>query len=328
VGVSEMAVSFALRGGGRLSQETRRRILQTAEELGYRPHAASRAMSTGRFNCIALILSERITYSDLPPQVLAGIDAALRPQNYHMSLSHFPDDTLTDPQFVPKLLREWFADGLLVNYHFNAPRAMNKLIQDSGIPTVWLNTRQDANSVRPDDVMAARMLTEHLIQLGHRRIAYVDYSHPEELDGEHYSARDRRDGYRAAMQAAGLECREVHRGPQLIQDRVRFSIDWLSQAGRPTAVVGYSGEICLSVIAAAHRMGLDVPYDLSVAAIDARVSRLGPPITTALLPTKQLGYESARMLLSMITSRQASMPSVVLAPTIAAGGTTAPPARP
>lgn len=325
LGVSEMAVSFALRGGGRLSTATRKRIIDAAREMGYRPHAASRAMSSGRFNCIAMILSTNVKYSDLQPQVLLGIDDALRPQNYHLSLSHFPDDTLTNPKLAPKLLREWFADGFIINYQFNAPEAMNKLIGEAQIPTVWLNTLQDTNAVRPDDELAGRMLTEHLLMLGHTRIVYVDYSHPEDLKNEHYSAPARRAGYLKAMQAAGFESNTYHRGAHPVFDRVRMSMKWLTESNRPTAVVCYSSQMAMAVIAAAHRLGMDVPNDLSVASIDSRIHSLGPPLTTALLPSVELGFESARMLLSMITAGVSTMPSMVIAPTIAAGGTTSPP---
>ncbi|MGF1632468.1 MAG: LacI family DNA-binding transcriptional regulator [Phycisphaerae bacterium] len=323
VGVSDMAVSLALRGKGRISPDVRQRIIEVAAELGYRPNTAARAMTSGRLGCVALLLSTSKQVSNLPHLMLDGIDDGLQSLDYHLSVAHLRDEQLVDPKRFPKLLRELLADGVLINYHFRVPQGLIDTIDRQKIPSVWINRKQPHDAVRPDDEAAGRILTEHLLAVGHRRIAYVDLSHVAEQPDEHYSAADRLQGYRSAMQSAGLPPRVVHRLPEGVEASFRRCIDLLREPNRPTALVCYSGSTATTASLAAARVGIDVPTDLSITMIEDRPLTVGKPITLAALPMNAVGRQASEMLLEKIRSPE-RRPTVVVPPTLRPGGTVAP----
>jgi len=121
-GVSIPVVSQVLNSKGqRFRPETRRRVRQAAERLGYRPNNSARAMATGRLGCAALVLSTQGYRSTLPAELLRGIDEELARHNMHLTIARLPDEKLTREGYVPKILREWLSDGLLINYTSDIP---------------------------------------------------------------------------------------------------------------------------------------------------------------------------------------------------------------
>jgi LacI family transcriptional regulator len=312
VHASKMTVSQALRGVGRVSQDTRSRVLQAARELGYRPNAAAQATSTGRFGCIALLLGNPTGTSTLSERMLRGMHAVLAADDIHLTVAVLPegDDNQADP--TPKILRQTMADGLLVNYTHGMPRRMAKLIQSQPAPAVWINTKRPFDCVYPDDYGAGKAAAQHLLSLGHRKIAFVDYSHRlDEIAQEHYSATDRRNGYAAAMAEAGLEPRVIYRCGPGFRGHFDWSAAWLRTEGRPTAVVCYSGKMAASIAAAALSMGMQLPRDLSLVCFDPfPVSHMGPVIATFIVPEFELGEMAVKALL-----RKIEKPTIRLAAT-------------
>jgi LacI family transcriptional regulator len=302
VGASKMTVSQALRGTGRVGSQTRQRILSAAQQLGYRPNAAAHAISTGRFGCVALLLSTRgHGRSTLPEHLLGGIDGALSEHDLHLTIARLPDDKLTSEGVVPKILRQWMADGLLVNYNDKIPQRMMELIDGYNLPAVWLNAKRPYDCVHPDDFGAGRMLVEHLLKLGHRNILYVDLSHPASvMDEVHYSARDRLAGCRTAMEAAGLPLHICQR-PQYVdrEERQAIARHLLTQPDRPTAVIGYS-DVSYVAMAAAE-LGIRMPQDLQLAAFaDSEAHVGGVAVLTAVVPQAEMGRAAVETLIQKI----------------------------
>src|SRR4028118_814127 len=199
LGVSRQAVSFALSGGGTLSQETRAQIIKAATEMGYRPNHSARAMRSGRFDYIALLLSTQTNRTYLPGELFRGILEELALHDLHLNVTRLPDEKLSDQSFVPKIMRELMVDGLLIDYIFNVPEHLIKMIEQHQIPSIWINSQRENDCVYPDDYQGAYKATRHLLGLGHRCIAYVQHPH-----NMHYSARERRRGYEQAMSEANL----------------------------------------------------------------------------------------------------------------------------
>src|SRR5688572_22758476 len=163
------------RSGDRYSAETRRRVLEAAAELGYRPNSSARAMRQGRFGCAALILSRsrQQTHSFIPTGLLDGLDNELGRHDMHLTITRLSDEELSHDDFVPKVLRQHMADGMIVNYTHGIPPAMLDLIHAHHTPAVWLNAKLNEDCAYPDDLGAAKAVTEELLKLGHRRIALV-----------------------------------------------------------------------------------------------------------------------------------------------------------
>jgi DNA-binding LacI/PurR family transcriptional regulator len=183
VGLSPKTVSRILSGKAALHKpETRERVLQVATELGYRANSSARAMRRQRFGCVTLLLSNVRQRSVLPSAREDGIQAALGEHDLHLMVAPLPDAKLTDQGFVPRILREYGSDGLLVNYNTRIPPRMETLLDAHNLPSVWINVRRDSDCVYPDDLQAGRQAAERLLALGHRRIAFVDYT-----EQNHYS---------------------------------------------------------------------------------------------------------------------------------------------
>jgi LacI family transcriptional regulator len=302
-GVSRKTVARALAGEhrGRWASTADRidRIRRIAQDLGYRPNVAAKAVRTGRFGCITLLISEVHAHSIVFDSLIRGIQDVTDQARLRLMTARLPDTVLTDEQAVPKILSEQHSDGLLINYFANYPDRMVQLIRNYNVPSIWLNSKLEQDTVRPDDFAAGRAAAEHLLQLGHTRIAYLDYRSKGQY---HYSMDDRRDGYAAAMVAAGL-------APQIVtipltvylRNRVSFTKQVLAGDDRPTAVVCYDPGTANSVYHAADVLGLRVPDDVSlITCSESRHSGNDVFTTTMLVPTAQAASVGASLLMSKI----------------------------
>jgi DNA-binding LacI/PurR family transcriptional regulator len=294
---------MALRGTGRLREQTRVRILQAAARLQYRPNSAARATRIGRLGSVDLLLGTRTASSLLPEQLLAEIHDALAQHSLRLAISRIPDDKLTDLSYVPRILMELSADGLLINYNAAVPPRMVELIEHHHLPSIWLNVCRAHDAVFPNDFQAARELTAAMMRLGHKRIAYVDYTHDPMGAPQHYSGVDRQRSYMQSMCEAGLE--PLRLGSPQLRPRdgmVQTMRRSLAAAGRPTAVIAYGPEEARATIAAAMIERLDVPRDLSVACFgDRAIHDVGPRVTTMLLPHKAMAQQAVDMLMRKMT---------------------------
>ncbi len=296
-GVSRPTVSRVLNGSSVYSDETRSRVFKAAQRLGYRVNTAARSTASGRFDAVALLLSESYADSLLPGQLLRGIQAGLKDLNKHLMVETLGDDALTDPARVPKLLRELCSDGLLVNYNAHIPAKMVELIKQYGLPAVWINSQHDTDCIYPDDRLAGAELTRQVIEAGHCNIAYIDFITPATAEA-HYSGIDRHTGYADVMTRAGLQPRRFGNQKLLYSGQaVQALHELLASDDRPTAVVCYSDDDARRVMLAAAANGLQVPRDLSVVCLAGdQVLDAGLYLTSMLLPHFAIGQGAVEML--------------------------------
>ena len=297
-GVSKVSASVALNGaksGTVLSDATRQRILMAAEELGYKRNGSMASARVGRFGSVALLLSTDENRSHLPARLWDGIHDELARHDLHLTVSRLPDEKLTDEGVVPKILREWMCDGLLIDYTNHIPQKMLDLIQGHQLPAVWINSQQKSDCVYPDDLGAGRWVTEHLVKLGHTRIGYADFTYVPEDPNEHYSGRARRAGYVTAMEKAGF-------APQILPylaeaERSPFCRDLLRRNDAPTALICYGDiETGLFMMAAAS-LGKSIPRDVSlVSFVSPGASLNGYLLSGASLQQYEVGRRAAQLL--------------------------------
>lgn len=329
VGLSTQAVSQALNRTGRLRPETRQRILDVAAQLGYRPNAAARATVAGRHHAVTLLLGTESTRSTVTNGLLDGIQTAVQECRLNLMLVKLPDESLTDSHMLPRALEETASDGFLVDYTHGIPQRMVELIGRYNIPAVWVNSRQPSDCVHPDDFAAARQATEHLLALGHRRIAYADFCHGPEFPNPHYSVEDRRLGYVHAMRQAALEPRLLlPAGGRDVRcpDRLVWAREMLTSPDRPSAVLGYGPPELIPFLFVGASLGVSVPGDLSLVCFnDNTVKFYGPHLTVWLSPDRQVGLAATEMLLRKIAHPGEPQPSVLVPFTLYPGGTCAPP---
>ncbi len=309
------------------SVATRERVRATAARLGYRPNMAARSTSTGRFGAVTLLLSSDPVRSQLPGELFAGIDDAVAAADLHLLVARLPDQKLTDAGMVPKLLQQLASDGLLINYNANIPPVMVELIDRHSLPGVWINSKQKHDCVHPADREMARAGTRLLLDAGHRRIAFVDYTHGSEVPESHYSARDRRDGYFETMKAAGLEGRMIWgTGDIPYEERIAFTRSWLEARDCPTAVLCYSNHEGAAIMSVADRMGLSIPRDLTVIVVhDRPVQHFEVHLPTLVLPEREVGLRAVAMLIRRISGQVTKAKGVAVPHTLANGDWIAPP---
>ncbi len=326
-GVSQMTVHNALNNNARVGPKTRRRVLQLALEKGYRLNAPAAAMRTGRTGTVALLMAEDDQRSALPRQMLYGLHAAVAQADMALNITIVPDDKLTDESFIPKVLREWHCDGLLINYNKNFPPHLQAILDQHAIPSVWLNHDADHDAARPDDFDAGVRATRQLLDLGHKAIWYVGYSY--KIGRVHYSELERRDGYLQAMRAAGLPARAIDRYDPHFGHYRNCHGKWeraLRASERPTAVICY-GRIGLSIVhGMAQRVGLDVPGDLSLVTFSTEPVYNILPISAWMAPVTRVGQGGFEMLMEKIDRPGVMLPSRKYPFTLNPGGMSVGPA--
>lgn len=326
-GVSVRTVSNVLAGrvGVKRSDAVERaeRIRQIAEELNYRPNAAARAMSTGRFHAIALLHCIQQHHRHMPEALWAGIHQQAMQRDQKILSGMMPEQAMTDADRLPKLLEEINVDGLLLDYIQDAPRAMRAMIDVYRLPAIWMNYKQRFDCVYPDDRRAGRAMAERLIQLGHRKIAYFSRRRDS-----HYSVTDRRAGYRVAMRRAGLTERDLAVPAGTPQERLQqAAFEALAVPDRPTAVVCYGSNEAISLMHAALRHGLSVPVDLSLIAVRAdRFSHPGIRISAVFADFEQVGRQAVDLLLTKIKEPTRELKPIAVPHFWDTGETAAPPA--
>lgn len=279
----------------RYSATTRDRVLEAARAVGYRRNSAARAIGTGRFGAYGLLTSVNERDAVLPFSVLWGMQRAMAERDLHLTVGQLPDAELANPARLPRVLREWSVDGLVISYTDHYPRAMLDLIARHAIPCVWLNVKLRQDCVHPDDRRAGREATEQLLVRGHRRIAFATW-----ISLDHYSFADRYAGYAEAMRLAGRRPRDLRAARRSPDDdgheKARYFRRLLAGPNRPTAFVTYAATDAEALIGHAAVLGLRVPEDLSVVAIDGVVSDNVLSVATVQLPGAALGLAAIEML--------------------------------
>lgn len=315
-GVATITASRILNGCAQYRRPTFARraesIRRLAAELGYRPNGAAQSMRTGRHGAVALLLSTVHSRSLLPPALLDGVLAALMPHNLHLTLSPVPDERLLDPECAPKMLRTWSCDGLLINYNAEIPPRLEELVARAAMPTVWINSKHDANCVYFDDFGASRTLTERLIAAGHRRVAYANYMAANHVPTMHYSGVERYEGYAFAMQAAGLVPRRLDRDRVLERDeRIPHSLAWLRTPEAPSAVICYCARTADPIARASHLTARRQPPRLFAFGDESPYAE-SYDWHTVRLPMQGMGAKATALLLDLVAQPSLRRPPIAL----------------
>ena len=298
-------MSFVLNGRavGQISPLTRQRVIDAATELGYHPHAPARQLAAGRSHTLALVLRqspEQVASDAVLSETLRGLAAAARSGGFRVMVEPLNLEGTYDA-----LLRSQHADGLIISGPRTDDPGLRELI-DEGFPIVLQGSLPGAPvaSVDVDNEAAARGAVEHLIALGHRRIGCITNA-----SLAYTAAQDRLAGWRAALQAAGLDAREdlVAYGAFDAPSGHRAMAELLDR-GPLDAVFVASDVVALGAFGAIRERGLRAPQDISVVGFDdiALAAYFDPSLTTVRLPALELGQAAGRALLERIADPAAT----------------------
>lgn len=299
-GVSLGTVSRALRGLEGVSEATRDRIRGVAAELDYivNPEAAALAgRATGR---VAVVLHDLTTW--YCSSVVLGLERQLRPAGLDL-LVRCVDDPDDRVEFFARMPVRRKVDAVVVVAIALTPGEFAKL-DDAGVAVVAAGSHSETvPSVAVDDVLAAQQAVNHLLQLGHRRIALLNTV--ADSDRAWQAQRDREEGYRSAMAMAGIPVDEElvvswsggSRGGAQGMDRL------LSGRVAPTGVFAFSDEVALGAIRSLRRAGMEVPRQISVIGIDDHPLAELTDLTTVAQDPVALGAAAGRKVLDLLQGR-------------------------
>jgi DNA-binding LacI/PurR family transcriptional regulator len=295
--VSHSTVSRALNNHPALARETVERIQQLARDLNYVPSHFARGLKTNRSHMLGVIV-HRIA-DPFYGEVLGGIQSVAHQFQYSMFVSAFESDM----ERQACLIRGVFGrqvDALIIGDSFFTPEQVNEL--EIQAPTVFIHNRATEvlpHSIYHDDMNATRALTRHLLDLGHRRIAFGG----NQRGGLLY--QQRREGVVAELESAGLELRSEY---DLVAPDGQMSSgaclanQLLNLPERPTAILCFNDMQAIGVMQTLQQASLRIPEDISVTGFDdiPLAEFLYPALTTYCQPSWELGQVAARVALHLL----------------------------
>jgi LacI family transcriptional regulator len=294
-GVSATTVSHVLTGNRPVATATRRRVEQVVEEIGFRPNGLARSLRIQRSNTIALIIPD-IT-NPFYPVLARGLDDALG-GDYRTLICYTDADRDREQAFVADA-SDRKADGIvIVAFRIDASDLKDSI--HSAIPVVSVGDGIDdpgIDIVLTNDENGAFEATRYLLELGHRRVAFIG--------GTEGPGRRRMAGYRRALEQAGIAFRpdlaalggwNRHGGSTAMQKL-------LAIAEPPSAVFCANDLMAIGALDAMREQGLSVPEDLAIVGYDDidAAAMVNPPLTTVANPAYEVGEAAGRLLLDRIT---------------------------
>ena len=297
-GVSHQTVSRVINGSTDVLPETRAIVEAAIEQMGYRPNAIARSMARGQTHTLACISPNLTDYTFA--SVIEGAEVEARQHEYFMLSS-----SAADPQAFQELVNELVGhrrvDGLIVINPYSDERFLHL---PENFPVVFVGARsheKEICSVSLDDEKVAYEATRHLISLGHTNIALV--TGPMEED----CSQDRAEGYRRALQEAGIAYDEskVLEGDWSASSGQRALLSFVESGNIPTAIFAQNDRMAMGVMHAARDANLKVPSQLAVIGVDDMPlsSYFDPPLTTMQQDMPLIGQEATRMLLELIQKK-------------------------
>jgi LacI family transcriptional regulator len=295
-GVSRTTVSLVLNkvAGVAIPEETRQRVWQAAEELGFVPDGAARSLRGAKSNILGLLTSE-IATTPYAVEIIKGVQDHAFERGQTLLIIDTEGSQRAAADAVARL-NQWRADGLIFAADYHRRVELPPGIGD--LPTVLVDCFADGVHpvILPDEVQGGRLATETLLAAGHRRIGFING--PEDLP----ASRGRLAGFADAHRAAGLSVDPVlvRNGDWWQESAARHTADLMDLADPPTALFCGNDWMAMGCYDALRERGLRVPEDVSVIGFDNRVEiadHMRPRLTTIALPYREMGRLGVEFLL-------------------------------
>ena len=312
-GVSAMTVSRVINESPRVSVDTRRRVQASIAKLGYVPNRLARGLIQRKTGAFGVIVPD--VANPFFTLVVRGVEQVAWRAGYHVILCDTQGDLDRERGYLEDMV-SFQVDGVLIAPVGDRSRPQLRLLTRNNVPFVLIDRSIagfDGDLVQGDSVAGARQLVEHLIGLGHRRIGMITES-PEVS-----TARDRVQGYREALEGAGVEF-----DPELVAESSAIDPDvaceatsrLLALADPPSAIFAVNNIAVVGVVEAARQHGLEIPDDLGLVCFDdiEHVSRLYPFLTVMAQPAETFGTIATQLLLDRLSGRVGQRRRIVVLP--------------
>jgi DNA-binding LacI/PurR family transcriptional regulator len=307
-GVSSQTVSRVSNGQANVDEATRARVVEAMQSLGYRPNGAARALKSGRFHTIGVIMATLQTFGNIRTLDAIATEAA-RADN-SVLLMPISDRTLRGVSGAYRRLSVQAVDGAVIilearfldQAEFALPPGIPVVVIDSGAGPGY-------TVVDTDQALGARQATEHLLRLGHRQVWHI--AGPETS----FSSAHRADSWRETLRRAGIAPTPLLRGDWTAESGYRHGLT-LGKRNDVTAIFAANDEMALGAMRALHELGRDVPADVSIVGFDDMevAASFWPPLTTVRQDFAAVGRLSIQKLLAKVAN-PAGPPGATVVPT-------------
>ena len=320
-GVSIATVSHVINETRPVSDELRRRVLHSMEALGYQPNAIARALRNKHSNTLGLIVPDG--RNPFFAEIAQGIEEVGLEQGYSLILCDSGND-LGRVLVHTKHLSTKRVDGIIFTTSGDDFEDVASLIEEgTAVLVIDMDAgRFPADAILFDNFEGGRLATEHLLALGHRRIACITGPSRQSL------RRERETGYRHALQEVGISPDEalIREGDFQPASGYRHALELLRQPEPPSAIFACNDLMAMGALRAAREMHLDVPAQLSVIGFDDiyLAAYTTPTLSTIRLPKREMGRQAARMLLQRIEEPQRAVETYTVALELVVRESTAP----
>jgi DNA-binding LacI/PurR family transcriptional regulator len=302
LGVSTATVSLALRDSPLVADATRQRIKEHARAIGYIYNRRAASLRTSRSGIIGVVVHDIM--NPFFAEILRAIESELDRWRQTFLLSNHYDQLEKQRTFIDTLL-QLGADGVIMSPAIGTPPEDILMAEENGLPTVLIARTVEGPPVpvfRGDDAYGIGLATNHLIALGHTRIAMIGGT------DQTSTGRDRYQGYVAAMQKAGLEVKPEWRfpGPRTKQAGFEVAGAFLALKDKPTAAVCWNDLVAIGLMNGIARAGLTPGVDISVTGYDdlEEAAIATPALTTVWNGQREVGRRAARVLLDRLNGAE------------------------
>lgn len=305
-GVTVMTVSKVLHDAPDVSAATKARIRALAEEMGYMPNAMARGLRSRKTKLLGVVVSA--VTNPLFGRVLLALEEQAQAHGYDLLLAHSLNDPAREEHVIRRMLSR-HVEGLFLSpvYRLQPTAPIYEELRRRSVKTVLLGHRapfcESFTAVETADFEASRQLTKHLLELGHRRIAY--FAGPVISP----SNRERLEGYRAALREAGLEPddRLIFHAGATIEEGEQAAAQLAQESAPPTALMAVNDLVAIGAATFLQKQGWDIPRDISVTGFGnvllAEFFRV--PLTTVRQPKLRLGLAAFELLLHLLQAKPA-----------------------
>jgi LacI family transcriptional regulator len=312
-GVSAMTVSRVINDSPRVSADTRKRVQASISKLGYVPNRLARGLIQRKTGAFGVIVPD--VANPFFTLVVRGVEQVAWRAGYHVMLCDTQGDLDRERGYIEDMLA-FQVEGVLMAPVGDGSRPHLRLLTRNSVPFVLIDRSIagfEGDLVQGDSVAGGRRLVEHLLELGHRRIGMITEATSVS------TARDRLQGYRDALEHAGIEF-----DPELVVESSAIdpnaarnaTLRLLSLADRPSAIFAVNNIAVVGVVEAARERGLEIPDDLALVCFDdiEHVSRLYPFLTVMAQPAETYGTIATQLLLDRLSGRIGERRRIVVLP--------------
>jgi DNA-binding LacI/PurR family transcriptional regulator len=312
-GVSISTVSRVLNQPALVNEQTLRRVRAAIDALGFRPSRVARRLrlESGRAHLVGLIIPD--IQNPFFAELARGVEDVAQEHEYVLFLGNSDEDAAKERRYL-EVMRAESVDGIIVPPSSDRGSDIAGLARD-GLPIVCVDrrlARASVDTVVVDNVRGAYDAVEHLVGLGHRRIAFIE-GRPELS-----TSRERLQGYQQALEANGIDfdAALVRPGDSRQQSGRELAAALLALPAPPTALLAGNNLMTLGALEAIHLRGMRIPDDVAVVGYDDMPWALAfdPPLTAVRQPGYEVGQRAMELLLERIRTPERSVSLVMLQP--------------